>query len=176
MPCISITFWSYTYSISSIYGTHRLQANATWACFHHNSLATRWIVDAVRLIVCCNKDCAMGDWCWCINPDKLLSSVKLYSCLLAWLLAAQRMSVCALMSVVEELCRLPTVFHNIWNVVFAYLCPIDRSFIGALGSALPSTLDSNHVLSNLRTAWQYSQMSYSVTYIDFVNAFTYSPT
>jgi len=67
-----------------------------------------------------NEDCTTGAWCWCINTDELLSSVKLYPyCrLLAWLLAAQWMSIRALMSVVE-LCRLPTVFHTIWKAVFA---------------------------------------------------------
>jgi len=75
-----------------------------------------------------------------------------------------------------ELCRLPTVFRIIWKEVFALAVPfrpIIHWSVGALGSALPSTLDSNHALWNLRTAWQYSPMIYRMLhYIDFVNAFT----
>jgi len=81
----------------------------------------------------------------------------------------------ALMSIIE-LCRLPTVFHIIWKAVcltVPFRSIIQWSVV-ALGSALPSTIYSNHALLNLRTAWQYSQMSYRMLhYIDIVHAFTY---
>jgi len=127
-----------------------------------------------------NEDCATGDWKWCINTDELLSSVNLYPCcrLLAWLLAAANEHTCF-----DVHRRIVSSSNCISYDLKGSVCltvpfrPIIHCSVGVLGSALPSTLYSNHALSNLRTAWQYSQMSYRMlNYIDFVNALTYSPT
>jgi len=121
-----------------------------------------------------NEDCAMSDWCWCINTDELLSSIKLYPCcrLFAWQLADQRLSTCF-----DVRRRIVPSSNCMSYYLKGSVCltapfrPIIHWSVGALGSALSFTLDSNHALSNLRTAWQYSQMSYTMLhYIDLVNA------
>jgi len=171
------------YSISSIYGIPLGGTTTRRACFHHNRLTTRWIVDAVRLIVCCEWRLRYGWLKSMYQYWRIVSWVKLYSCccLLTWLMAAQRLctSFDVRRRVVPSSNCIPYYLKGI--VCLAHLAVpfwlIIHWYVGALGSALPSTLDSNHALWNLRTAWQYSPMSYRMLhYIDFVNAFTNSPT
>jgi len=131
----------------------------------------RWIVDAVRLIVCWEWRLRHGWCCWCINTDKLLSSVKLYHCcLLAWYDYWRLSGWAYVLWCPSSSCAVFQLYF-IWSEMHCLLnCALFWS-IRALRSALPSTLYSNHALSNLRTAWQYSQMSYRMLhYVDFVNS------
>jgi len=156
------------YSISSIYGIPRQAARqrdervSTTSGSPLDELLTPsdWLFAA-------NEDCATGDWNQRINTDDWLSSVKLYPCcrLLTWLLAAQR-----LCTSFDVCCRVVPSSNCISYYLKGSVClavpfwPIIHWSVGALGSALPSTLDSNHALWNLRTAWQYSPMSYVTLY------------
>jgi len=124
-----------------------------------------------------NEDCAMGDLCWCINTDELLLSVKFYP---------SPMTICG--SANERTCFdvhvpvVPSSSCGLYDLKGSVCLTVPFWLIihwsaEALGSALLSTIYSNQEILNLRTAWQYSQMGYRILhYIDFVNAFTYSPT
>jgi len=152
-----------------------LHDNATLACFHHNRLTTRWLVDAVQLIICYEWRLHLG-WLVLMYQNWQIAFISQ----VVSLLSSSRMTIggsadertcfdvrrrvvlssnCISYYLKGSVClTVPFQLISHWSVgALGSAVPStlhsNRS-VGALGSALPSTLHSNHVLSNLWTAWQ----------------------